>query len=552
MPVFYHSTVDEKKNNLRDSFAAICMVDLGTQINLKEIKLYHLEDFALPILAHEIGHHVLLPGNLADLARLVGIVKPIFNDSDRAIYFENLFSDIIINDRLYSKRHLPMDKVYLRFKQNLPQAQTADPLWTFYMRVYETLWRLPRGTLAGNEITKKMDIDAGIAVRILVHFSQQPFLAIKRLAYVFLPYFPEQNQLSTRKIPVLDSHSIGNMNADDLGKIFGGMTSLSDDESQAIDEDESKVYDFSGMRPPNKNLNQKNNSSIGQRRTPAQFGQILEDLGLKLPPNKIAMMYYRELANPYLIPFPSIPIPSGEEIMEGAEVWTIGEDLEKLSWELSLFESPLIFPGITTRQQSYGVVSGKEIKTNPIYLDLYIDCSGSMPNPFYAISYLTLAGVIMSLSAIRAGAKVQATIWSDYGTFKSTQGFFDDETRVLEIVTDFISGGTGFPLNILRETYNKYSDQNPPAHIMVISDEGVDTMLLDDELKTHGKEIVKKAFEKGRGGGTLALNLPQGYSTPKLTELQKLGFEIKYITDWKELLDFARDFSEKKWGKTNQ
>ena len=42
----------------------------------------------------------------------------------------------------------------------------------------------------------------------------------------------------------------------------------------------------------------------------------------------------------------------------------------------------------------------------PLDLDLYVDCSGSMPNPQVNVSYLTLAGAIVALSALRAGARV--------------------------------------------------------------------------------------------------------------------------------------------------
>ena len=40
-----------------------------------------------------------------------------------------------------------------------------------------------------------------------------------------------------------------------------------------------------------------------------------------------------------------------------------------------------------------------------------------------AISYLALAGTILALSALRAGARVQATLWSGAGQFETTAGF---------------------------------------------------------------------------------------------------------------------------------
>ena len=58
----------------------------------------------------------------------------------------------------------------------------------------------------------------------------------------------------------------------------------------------------------------------------------------------------------------------------------------------------------------------------PVDLDLYVDSSGSMPDPQLATSYLALAGAIVALSALRAGASVQATLWSGTGQVTVTNG----------------------------------------------------------------------------------------------------------------------------------
>jgi hypothetical protein len=440
-----------------------------------------------------------------------------------------------------------MDEVYRCMITNLPPSDQGDQLWVFYMRVYETLWKLPRGSLAGNVITREMDIDAGIAARIIRVFSQRWILGIKKLAYVFFKYFPLPDQTKKKSMPNFDIELIGEIDPNDLANSIYGLTQISEDEAKASGDSELSVYTFSenDFNPQEKPTN---SASLGQRRTPAEFGALMADLGIKIPPHKLAIQYYSELASPYLIPFPTNDSPSMDKIMEGSEMWEFGEDFDTLDWNLTLLESPVVVPSITTRKRVYGEEKGNEVQPSPLYLDLYIDCSGSMPNPYYQISYLTLAGVIMALSALRAGAKVQATLWSDYGKFKSTHEFTDDREKLLEIVTGFISGGTGFPLNILRDTYSNYLEDSPPAHVMVISDEGVDTMMDHDEFKTPGEKIVKMMFEKARGGGTLVLNLYGDNLNDKLIRLQKLGFDLQKVRSWPELIIFARNFSEKTYG----
>lgn len=556
-PQFFHDSKDARAHGLEESFAAISMVTLETSVDLQRVVEFHVEDFAMPVLCHEIGHHVLCPGNLADYARLIAIIRPVVGDQKRAALMENLFADFVVNDRLYSSRGLPMVELYDRLHAHtatLDQPEkleeSGSKLWTFYLRVYETWWRLPRGSLAGPHITREMDVDAGIAARILRVFGHRWLVAIKQLAYVFLKYLPTPDEISKVILPNLDWESIGDLDPEELGKAVYGLTSISPEEAAAADITELDAYGQKSGKGPSGDLDSgQNEPSLGQHRTPAQFGQILKDLGANLTPNQVAVQYYREVASPHLVPFPTIPQASRGKIPEGSGTWETGDELEALDYELSIYESPVVIPGITTRRRLYGEDVGSDEAADPLYLDVYVDCSGSMPNPLTQLSYLTLAAVIMSLSALRAGAKVQATLWSDYGRFKSTNGFIDDETELLGIVTGFVSGGTGFPLNVLRDTYAMYPETEPPAHIMVISDAGVDTMLDKDEQDTPGEEIAKMALEKCRGGGTLVLNMFPSVWNDQHERLKELGFDIFLVRRWQELEAFSREFSSRTYGQ---
>ena len=61
----------------------------------------------------------------------------------------------------------------------------------------------------------------------------------------------------------------------------------------------------------------------------------------------------------------------------------------------------------------------------------------------------------MALSALRAGARVQATLWSGAQQFETSGGFIRDEHRILEILTGYIGGSTAFPIHVLRETFDR-------------------------------------------------------------------------------------------------
>src|SRR6185369_17858311 len=62
------SDAEAKDEGLTESFAMIRLNDQAVVINLAQIEAAHLERFAVEILAHEIGHHILAPADLTDNA----------------------------------------------------------------------------------------------------------------------------------------------------------------------------------------------------------------------------------------------------------------------------------------------------------------------------------------------------------------------------------------------------------------------------------------------------------------------------------------------------
>ena len=237
--------------------------------------------------------------------------------------------------------------------------------------------------------------------------------------------------------------------------------------------------------------------------------------------------------------------------MEGLEPWDVGHPMEEIDWMESMMVSPKPIPGFTTVRRRWGMMGGCEKEREPLDLDLYVDCSGSIPNPQQNFSYLALAGAIVVLSAFRAGARVQATLWSGAGQFDSTGGFVKDELSVLRVLTGYLGGGTAFPNHLLVETYSDRPETARPVHILVLSDEGIDTMARPDNRGSDGMSISKMALEKAGGGGTMVLNL---YNESFLRntfsqEAQALGWEMSMVTDWSGLLEFARKFARRKFGK---
>lgn len=257
---------------------------------------------------------------------------------------------------------------------------------------------------------------------------------------------------------------------------------------------------------------------------------------------------------PHLVPFPMREVKQRAEPMpEGFDVWGVGDPLDRVNWLESALRSPVIIPGVTALETRYGADSGFEKEREPVDLDLYIDSSGSMPNPRTQLSFLALAGAIISLSALRAGSRVQATLWSGARQFKTTKGFTEDEKLILAVITDFIGGCTAFPLHLLRDAYQDRPKNARRVHILHISDEGIDTIYAKDERGGAGADIAAMALERAGGGGSMVLNLWQRdwRRNKNLAFAEQQGWRIYPVKSWEDLLAFARDFVQRQYAKEN-
>ncbi len=235
----------------------------------------------------------------------------------------------------------------------------------------------------------------------------------------------------------------------------------------------------------------------------------------------------------------------------------MGDPLDAADWLQTVLQSPKVIPGMTTVQRVWGTTEGHLPKRVPLDLDLYVDSSGSMPNPQRLTSYPALAGAILCLSALRAGARVQATLWSGKNQATSTDGFVRDEEAILRVLTGYYGGATAFPIHTLRDTYASRPRDARPAHVLVISDDGVSTMFDRDERGNSGWDVAAGALQRAGGGGTFVLNLPERWeqmaaAAGALAEIRRArdvqGWQVYRVASWEELVEFAWRFSRLRYG----
>jgi len=426
------------------------------------------------------------------------------------------------------------------------RSDATSAVWAIYTRAYEHLWRLPPGTLSPDRVTKEQDADAQLLARIVRSFAGEWLRGARRFATVLYKWLAE-DEAEKREQPYV---RLGLHDADAAHgeAIPDGLAEIDPSEIGDDDDFDDDILDPLRERKSPRDTG-KNAPSKGQFREPFEYGQLLKALGLKVSEADAAIRYYKERALPHLIPFPRRQAPQATEpLAEGWETWSAGDPLEDLDVGGSVVQSPVLVPGVTTMRRVYGESPGSDPAKTPVDLDIYVDSSGSMPNPRVDVSYLALAGVILALSALRVGARVQATLWSGPGDFKTTDGFTREEAKILGVITGFLGGSTAFPLHVLRDTYADRKPSDAPAHVAVISDDGVDTMLSSDEKRSPGEKIARAALTKAKGGGTLVLNLG-GRKLAAAPQLEEIGFRIHSVSAWEDLVAFARAFVRETYGE---
>jgi hypothetical protein len=468
----------------------------------------------------------------------------------------NLYADLLINDRLQRQANLNIAGVYRKLG-----GGSSDRAWTFYMRIYEILWSLTRGTLATGKIDAVLEGDAQLGARLIRSYSQDWLQGAGRFAVLILPYLLDQDGKTIRLLlrGWLDTDCSGScdgipagLTEIEDGEIDGAIHPSQDPELTGLSNEDAEKKLGKGTENPSTGRALRGGKHVYRDfRGPIEYGEIVKALGSALSDHEITMRYYRERAVPHLIRFPVRELPeSSEPLPEGLETWDVTMPLEDVDWLQSAIISPHVIPGLTTVQRTYGQTPGSLPEKEPIDLYLGVDCSGSMLNPQLDVSYPVLAGTIIGLSALRAGSRVMVVLSGESpGQAVSTDGFVTDERSVLKVLTGYLGTGYSFGIHRLQDTFASRKSSDRPVHILIVSDHDMFSMLDQQHEGRLGWEIARDAVTQARAGGTYALNMPRDWEPKKVARMRADGWQVHSVQDWEDLVQFARAFSRAHFGE---
>ncbi|MBN1672011.1 MAG: VWA domain-containing protein [Kiritimatiellae bacterium] len=543
-----------REHGLTDSFAMIRLQDHAVVINLGAVQAEHIESFATEILAHEIGHHVYAPGDLRDNARLIARVRAAL--PSRIVWagiVSNLYTDLLINDRLQRAGRLDMAGVYKKI-----ETEPGDKLWTLYMRIYEVLWKLEKGSLAHGKVTKALDCDAQLGARVIRAYAKDWLDGAGRFAALCLPYLLDKPGSGERRAfrAWLDTEKAGEsqgipdgLAAIEDGETDGALHPSADPALTGLRLEDAEGED--GASAPKAGGTAREGGRKNAYRSPAEYKELMQSVCVKVSEAELVMNYYRERALPYLVRFPTREVKEAADPQpEGTETWDVGRPIGAVDWVESVVASPYVVPGVTTVQRTYGTTCGSRPEQQPVDLYLGVDCSGSMHNPSTNVSYPVLAGTVIVLSALRAGARAMVTLSGEPGKFSSTDGFIRRQKDILKILTGYLGTGYAFGALRLKDTFVDGGKPARPVHILIVTDSDFFQMLGE---VPDGWQIAQRAAEIAGGGATCVMEIPNiGHWATDIARLRGIGWHVHIVTNMEQLVDFARAFSKEKYEIVNR
>jgi hypothetical protein len=471
-------------DSTQPSIAQIDLLSRQVSLNAEKVLAKDLIGSVEVLLAHEIGHHVRWPGTLQTQARLRLLERSLVPFDEYSVI--NLFTDLMINERLGHHLQDQMVRIYQAFTTE-PAFHgegrwKRDPLFLFYLGIYEELWHLDAGVLMGPAAGAFRQAFPGYRAEAAV-LAQNVFTLGPNLYTQFLYFL----SIATRYLqPLLE------------------------DQPQAIDpyqcgKGQPTPDDWgAALTPTARELEAIRRAREGGWFDEDQGKRVQEAMDLEsrmaglpgigaadatLVPEAMAA-FYRQKAEAYLLRPPPQRRWGEAHTPTTLEEWEPGDSLREIDWLATLMHrGPDLGSALPLKRSRVAEEEGYDVPMWQPRMEIYLDVSGSMPNPCLAFNAMTLAAQILSLGTVRAGGRVRALLFSTDPLL-----FWEwsrSETEISRFLMHYLGAGTVFPFAVLARSVTECGDDQPIR--VVISDRDFDANI--DAQERH-RAILDEAVAK--------------------------------------------------------
>jgi hypothetical protein len=420
-----------------EPLAFIDMVTRQVVVNLELLVSIGARDSLAAVLAHELGHHVRFPHTLGLAAQLELLERRLV--PGLASSRPNLFFDLQVNEVVGRTHAAELAQVYRGFVAREP---ACGPLYWFYLAVYEELWGLEACELAPAAQAAEMERRFP-AVRVEARLFAQTFWSLPDVFLQFVYFcsrfirFVDEPQKERGAFPLA-----GDVQAPDLDDWDGALAGSPAAEDALAEARERGWLDGEGGA----------SATAGDvfRRLSGMPGHAQAKFRAALVERQ-----YRRLVDAHLFEIPATQAPPDPLLPTITEDWQPGDDLRSIDWTASVLARGAFAAVAPLRRELEADPPRVDAAELPA-VEIYLDTSGSMPDPAQAENAMTLAALVLATAAIRRRGSVRGVVYSA-GPPRCSTWMYDEETA-RRFLLHYAGGGTEYPFATLAASARERDD----------------------------------------------------------------------------------------------
>lgn len=468
-------TIDDDGSILARIDLSSCSIRLGRQA----IVDMGVHDALEGLIAHVIGHHVGFPGSTVVHARLLLLERSFLPKLRRTLTIP--LYELLIDERLVrtSPVDRPIEDQLCRLLAARADDSPDDLLFLFQCTVLEEVWQRREGEILGEaeeflaEAFPHYRLDARLVAQNLFGFAPDLILQYLYFASIAYPY-------AQRSSPQGQGADPGTISNQPTAEEWAEALLPSKAEKEAIQKAIDKKF-FSeklGNALQDQDLSQRAAGVPGQG---GDKSRLVTD---------VMAAHYRREAEKHLFTPPPVATYSEALVPTTVEEWEPGEPIAGIDWLTTLrLRGEVLGTAMPLVRERIADEEGFVVPSFEGRTEIYLDVSGSMPDPTEAMNSMTLAAQILVTGTLRAGGAARALMYST--THEKLWEFCRSETILSRFLMRYIGGGTEFPFDVLEASVE--SERNLQPIRVIITDTDFD---MNYDARAQNAQIFKRAAER--------------------------------------------------------
>lgn len=526
----------------------IAFIDLGdrqTRVDFRRLAALGLEHCEEALFAHEVGHHIRYPhtlvrarqhlrflrSELTALAHAWGLPEvAAAAGQGRHDGLLNLLYDILINTDLRPWYEAEFIDLYRGLS-----GDGGEPVFGFYLALYEALWYLPEGTLVGpktaaalSALDPRWRTSADACAQFIANRPDNRCLQLVRLLVALRPYLAAGAEMDPAASPEGHEGLGGELDPQDVARVM--RPAPGEAEARAWRRSEGQPAG-AASGPPGAD-GAAGTPGVGQGDPVRDAQAVMRGL---CDEAAVAMAMYRRLASRAPLEVPPALEPGEPEVPGPSAEWHVGDRLESIDWFASLTRGGPPVPGYTLLKRTWLPAEPRPGDRAVPWIELYVDMSGSMPDPVQRLNHSIVAGFILVDAATDAGGRVRVVQYSH--RFEAMDDFVQSPRLARAALLAYVGGGTVFPWGELLRSARRWRRTARVVRLVI-----TDRDFCHNWRRPGDVAERDAAVELCRESGGLIALIDRG--EPKAhREMRAAGLRVVEVEGWQTLPTVARDLA---------